>query len=135
MCANTCRRAARHAGWHSGCTIDASFDVVHASNPPDLLLPAVWSLKRSGSRFVFDHHDLAPEVYLSRFGRGRDLIYRVLRALERLSFHMADVVMSTNETYRRIAIERGGKADERRLRRSERARTPSDSGLPGRTQL
>ena len=88
-----------------------SFDVVHASNPPDLLLPAVWSLKRSGSRFVFDHHDLAPEVYLSRFDRGRDLIYRVLRALERLSFRMADVVISTNETYRRIAIERGGKAE------------------------
>jgi len=88
-----------------------SFDVVHASNPPDLLLPAVWSLKRSGSRFVFDHHDLAPEVYLSRFDRGRDPIYRVLRALERLSFHLADVVISTNETYRRIAVERGGKAE------------------------
>lgn len=86
------------------------FDVVHASNPPDLILPAVWKLKRSGSRFVFDHHDLAPELYRSRFARARDPIYRVLLALERLSFRIADVVVSTNETYRRIAIERGGKA-------------------------
>jgi glycosyltransferase involved in cell wall biosynthesis len=86
------------------------FDVVHASNPPDLLLPAVRTLKRRGSRFVFDHHDLTPELYLSRFGRGRDPIYRALLALERVSFGIADVVISTNETYRRIAIERGGRA-------------------------
>jgi glycosyltransferase involved in cell wall biosynthesis len=86
------------------------FDVVHASNPPDLLLPAVRTLRRRGSRFVFDHHDLAPELYLSRFGRGRDPIHRALLALERMSFRIADVVISTNETYRRIAIERGGKA-------------------------
>jgi glycosyltransferase involved in cell wall biosynthesis len=89
-----------------------AFDVVHASNPPDLLLPVVRTLKRSGSRFVFDHHDLAPELYLSRFGRGRDPVYRVLLALERASFGIADVVVSTNETYRRVAIERGGKAPE-----------------------
>lgn len=86
-----------------------NFDVVHASNPPDLLLPAVWKLKRTGSRFVFDHHDLAPELYLSRFARGRYLIHRVLLVLERLSFGIADVVVATNETYRRVAVERGGK--------------------------
>jgi len=88
------------------------FDVVHASNPPDLLLPALRTLKRRGSRFIFDHHDLAPELYLSRFGRRRDPVYRALRALERISFGIADVVVSTNETYRRIAIERGGRAAE-----------------------
>lgn len=86
------------------------FDVVHVSNPPDLLLPAVRTLRRRGSRFVFDHHDLAPELYLSRFGRDRGPVYRVLLELERISFRIADVVVSTNETYRRIAIERGGKA-------------------------
>ena len=88
-----------------------SFDVVHASNPPDLLLPAVRRLKRNGARFVFDHHDLAPEVYLSRFDREPDLIYLVLRAAERLTFRLADVVISTNETYRRIATQRGGKPE------------------------
>ena len=88
------------------------FDVVHASNPPDLFLPTLRRLKRRGSRFIFDHHDLAPELYLSRFGRGRDPVYRALLALERVSFGIADVVVSTNETYRQIAIERGGKAAE-----------------------
>lgn len=106
--ASACRRTRRLA---RRLHRQASFDVVHASNPPDLLLPAVWSLKRSGARFVFDHHDLAPELYLSRFDRGPDLIYRALRVLERLSFGLADVVISTNETYRRIATERGGKAE------------------------
>ncbi len=55
-------------------------DVVHACNPPDLLfLPALW-LKRRGARFVFDQHDLVPELYLSRFGRGEDLLHRAVRA-------------------------------------------------------
>ena len=94
------------------CTINGRSTLSTPSNPPDLLLPVVRTLKRSGSRFVFDHHDLAPELYLSRFGRGRDPVYRALLALERASFGIADVVVSTNETYRRVAIERGGKAPE-----------------------
>jgi glycosyltransferase involved in cell wall biosynthesis len=85
------------------------FDVVQACNPPDLLLLAVRSLKRRGTSFVFDHHDLVPELYLSRFGRGRDLLYRGVCAFERLTFRLADVVISTNESYKRVAIERGGK--------------------------
>src|SRR5690242_10926747 len=52
------------------------FDFVHACNPPDLLLTAVRTLKRRGAAFLFDHHDLVPELYESRFGRGRDLLYR-----------------------------------------------------------
>jgi glycosyltransferase involved in cell wall biosynthesis len=83
------------------------FDVVHACNPPDLLLLAALPLKRRGSRFVFDHHDLVPELYLAKFDRGRDLLYRVILLLERLSFGLADVVISTNESYRRVAITRG----------------------------
>ena len=49
-----------------------SFDVVHAANPPDLLLPALRELRRGGTRFVFDHHDLVPELYRSRFDRRRE---------------------------------------------------------------
>ena len=85
------------------------FDVVHACNPPDLLLLAALPLKRRGARFVFDHHDLVPELYLSRFGRGRDLPYRVMLLLERLSFRLADVVIATNESYRQVALTRGRK--------------------------
>ncbi|MEU5431869.1 glycosyltransferase family 4 protein [Streptomyces sp. NPDC020719] len=84
-------------------------DVVHACNPPDLLfLPALW-LKRRGARFVFDQHDLVPELYLSRFDRGEDLLYRGVCALERLTYRAADVVLATNESYRDVALRRGGK--------------------------
>ena len=85
------------------------FDVVHVANPPDVLLAAVWPLRRQGAALVLDHHDLAPELYRSRFGRGRDPVYLGLRALERLNFALADVVIATNESYRRLAIGRGGK--------------------------
>ncbi|MER7179223.1 glycosyltransferase family 4 protein [Streptomyces hyaluromycini] len=87
-------------------------DVVHACNPPDLLfLPALW-LKRRGARFVFDQHDLVPELYLSRFDRGEDLLYRAVCALERRTYRAADVVLATNESYRDVAIRRGGRRPE-----------------------
>jgi glycosyltransferase involved in cell wall biosynthesis len=87
----------------------APFDVVHVANPPDVLLAAVWPLRRRGTALVLDHHDLAPELYQSRFGRGRDPVYLGLRALERLNFALADVVIATNDSYRELAISRGGK--------------------------
>ncbi|GHG19224.1 glycosyltransferase family 4 protein [Streptomyces hydrogenans] len=87
-------------------------DVVHACNPPDLLfLPARW-LKRRGARFVFDQHDLVPELYLSRFDRGEDLLYRSVCALERMTYRAADVVLATNESYRDVAVRRGGRRPE-----------------------
>ncbi|AIV38435.1 glycosyl transferase [Streptomyces sp. CCM_MD2014] len=83
--------------------------VVHACNPPDLLfLPALW-LKRRGARFVFDQHDLIPELYLSRFGRGKDLLYRGVCALERMTYRAADIVLATNESYKAVAVHRGGR--------------------------
>ncbi|MFJ2951430.1 glycosyltransferase family 4 protein [Streptomyces sp. NPDC087226] len=87
-------------------------DVVHACNPPDLLfLPARW-LKRRGARFVFDQHDLVPELYLSRFDRGKDLLYRAVCALERATYRAADVVLATNESYKDVAVRRGGRRPE-----------------------
>ncbi|MEZ5099326.1 MAG: glycosyltransferase family 4 protein [Thermoleophilia bacterium] len=88
------------------------FDVVQACNPPDLLLLAVGALKRRGAAMVFDHHDLVPELYESRFDRGRDLLYGLTVRAEAATFRRADVVISTNESYRRVALERGGKAPE-----------------------
>ncbi|MEI5098224.1 glycosyltransferase family 4 protein [Streptomyces sp. PmtG] len=84
-------------------------DVVHACNPPDLLFLAARWLKRRGARFVFDQHDLVPELYLSRFGRGEDLLYRAVCALERMTYRAADVVLATNESYRDVAVRRGGR--------------------------
>lgn len=85
------------------------FDVVHAANPPDFLLLAARALRRSGARFIFDHHDLVPELYQSRFATDRrHPVVQVTRLVERLAFRLADVSIATNESYRRIAIERGG---------------------------
>lgn len=88
-------------------------DVVHACNPPDLLFLVALVLRPGGTRFVFDHHDLVPELFLSRFPGGGRALYWVTRALERLTFATAAAVISTNESYRRIAIERGGMAPEK----------------------
>jgi glycosyltransferase involved in cell wall biosynthesis len=84
------------------------FDVIHACNPPDttFLIGLFFKLLR-GTRFVFDHHDLSPELYAVKFGR-RDFVYALLRRLERWSLRAADVVIATNESYRRVAVERGG---------------------------
>jgi glycosyltransferase involved in cell wall biosynthesis len=81
------------------------FDLVHACSPPDFLLLAALGLRRRGARFVFDHHDLTPELYLSRFGSG--LLHKVTLAAEQVAFRSADVVLSVNDSYRQVAIERG----------------------------
>jgi glycosyltransferase involved in cell wall biosynthesis len=84
-------------------------DVVHACNPPDLLYLVALYCKRQGARFIFDQHDLVPELYLSRFNRGEDFLYRGVCWLERQTYRAADVVIATNESYRQTAITRGGK--------------------------
>ena len=74
--ASTGRRCGASAGWRGGSAASARFDVVHACNPPDFLLLAALGLRRKGARFVFDHHDLVPELYRSKFGQDGPL-YRV----------------------------------------------------------
>lgn len=91
------------------------FDIVHAHNPPDTfsLLGGLFKLFRK--RFVFDHHDLSPEMYLARFGKpdgDTGIVHRLLLAFEKLTFRIADHVVATNESYRAIAIQRGGVAPE-----------------------
>jgi glycosyltransferase involved in cell wall biosynthesis len=87
------------------------FDVLQACNPPDIFWPIAWWLRqRDGSRFVFDHHDLCPELFDSRFPDGSSLARRGLLALEKATFRTADHVVSTNSSYAEIAMRRGGKA-------------------------
>jgi len=86
------------------------FGVVQACNPPDIFWPIAWALRAlEGTRFVFDHHDLCPELYESRFPDGPRLPYRGLRALERRTHRTADHVISTNDSYRDVAVTRSGK--------------------------
>lgn len=87
------------------------FDVVHLANPPDFMYLATRGRGASGALMVFDQHDLMPELFRSRFGRA-GLGYRVLRWIESRALHRADVVISTNESYRRIAVERGVAPDD-----------------------
>jgi glycosyltransferase involved in cell wall biosynthesis len=87
------------------------FDVLQACNPPDIFWPiARWLRRRDGSRFVFDHHDLCPELYDSRFPDGRSLPRRGLVALEKATFRTADHVVATNTSYAEIALRRGDKS-------------------------
>ena len=89
------------------------FDVIHACNPPDLIfLIGLFYKFFAGKSFVFDHHDANPEFYEAKFGR-RDLLWRLLLIAERFTFKAADISIATNESYRRIAIDRGGMRPER----------------------
>ena len=87
-------------------------DIVQACNPPDLLFLIALVLRPFGARFVFDHHDLVPELFASRYP-GRRMLYWLTRFAERLTFASAEAVISTNESYRRVAIERGKMAADR----------------------
>jgi glycosyltransferase involved in cell wall biosynthesis len=88
------------------------FDVIQACNPPDLFFIIGRVFKLFGKKFVFDHHDINPELYEAKFGK-RGVFYWLLLKLERWTFRTADVSIATNESYRRIAMERGGMAPER----------------------
>jgi glycosyltransferase involved in cell wall biosynthesis len=120
-----------------------TFDIVQACNPPDIFWPLAWALRlRDGSRFVFDHHDLCPELFQSRFPDGPRAFHRGLLFLERATFRTADRVTSTNASYAEIARTRGRKApehvtvvrtgpDPQRLQR----RAPSPEARRGRAHL
>jgi glycosyltransferase involved in cell wall biosynthesis len=88
------------------------FDVIHACNPPDLffLIGGFWKL--FGKKFVFDHHDANPELYEAKFGK-RGFFWKLMVLLEKLTFKTADVSLATNESYKRIAVTRGGMAPEK----------------------
>jgi glycosyltransferase involved in cell wall biosynthesis len=85
------------------------FDVIHGANPPDHLFAVALPFKILGVKYLFDHHDIAPENYRAKFGKKKGLIYGLLLWMERMTFRSADLVVSTNDSYRAIAIERGGK--------------------------
>ena len=89
------------------------FDVVQACNPPDLifLVAGFWKYL-FGKPFVFDHHDINPELYEAKFGR-RGFFHDLLVRLERWTFKTADVSIATNETFAQIAVQRGGMAPDR----------------------
>lgn len=104
--------------------MDGPIAVIHSANPPDFLfLVGLVPKLRWRTKLVFDHHDLVPELFESRFNVRGPALWLV-RVVERLNFAIADAVISTNESYRRIAIERGRKRpDQVRVVRNARDRS------------
>ncbi|MEH2416615.1 glycosyltransferase family 4 protein [Nostoc sp.] len=92
---------------------ERGFDVIHICNPPDLLfLVAGWFKLFHGIWVIFDHHDLSPEMYEAKYQR-RDIFYHGLRWAERLTYATADMAISTNESHREVALNRGHKKPEK----------------------
>lgn len=89
------------------------FDAIHACNPPDLIfLVGLFHKLLFGRKFVFDHHDISPELFEAKFDR-RGILHWLLGLFEKLTFRAADVGIATNETFRQIAIKRGGMRADR----------------------
>jgi len=85
------------------------FDVMHAHNPPDTLFLVALPFKLLGKKFIFDQHDLCPELYQSRYNAAEGFYTRFLRVFEWCSLKLADVTIATNESYKQIQIERANK--------------------------
>jgi glycosyltransferase involved in cell wall biosynthesis len=87
---------------------ERGFSVIQACNPPDLIFLAALPYKLMGKRFIYDQHDVSPELFVVKFG-NRGFLYRALLFFERMSYRMADHVITANATFKDIAISRGGK--------------------------
>src|SRR5438477_10222150 len=90
------------------------FDVIHAHNPPDTLFVVAVPFKLLGKKFIFDHHDLCPELYRSRYRTGEGFFTRLLRMFEWCSLKLADITIATNESYKQVQMERA-KRDPRTI--------------------
>lgn len=87
------------------------FHVIQGCNPPDTIFLVALPFKLLGVKYIFDHHDANPELYFSKYEK-RGFLYKMLFALERLTYRFSDVVIATNESYRELALSRGGVAPQ-----------------------
>ena len=94
--------------------IRRGFDVIHAHNPPDTLFVVAVPIKLLGKKIIFDHHDLCPELYRSRYRTGEGFFTRLLRVFEWCSLKLADITIATNESYKQVQMERA-KRDPRTI--------------------
>ncbi len=88
---------------------ERGFSVIQACNPPDLIFLAALPFKLMGKRFIYDQHDVSPELFIVKFGK-KGFLYRALMFFEFMSYRMADQVITANATFKELAISRGGKA-------------------------
>ena len=89
------------------------FDIIHACNPPDLIfLIALFHKVLFGKKFLFDQHDISPELFEVKFGR-KGVVHRVLKFLERCTFRLADGSLATSETLKERAVVSGNMPEDR----------------------
>jgi glycosyltransferase involved in cell wall biosynthesis len=88
------------------------FQVIHGCNPPDLIFLVAICFKIFGVKYVFDHHDINPELYIAKFNK-KGFFYKMMVLFERLTFATADFSIATNESYKAIAISRGKMAEDK----------------------
>lgn len=96
-------------GW--GIFLRHGFEIIQACNPPDTIFLVALPFKLFGVKFIFDHHDATPELYLSKYGE-KTLLYKFLLWLEKMTFRFSDVVIATNNSYKELAIKRGRLASD-----------------------
>lgn len=89
------------------------FQIIHACNPPDTYFAIALLFRPLGVKFIFDHHDLCPDLYVAKGNVRRGIVYRTLLFLERLTLRTADMVIASNESYRQIAKTRGAVPDRK----------------------
>lgn len=87
------------------------FHVIQACNPPDTFFALALLFRPLGVKFVFDHHDLCPELYIAKGHRRTSLLYRGLLLLERMTLRSAHAVIAVNESHRAVERDRGGIID------------------------
>ncbi|MBI3475573.1 MAG: glycosyltransferase family 4 protein [Acidobacteria bacterium] len=97
-----------YTGW---IFLRRGFHVIQGCNPPDNIFMVALPFKLFGVKYIFDHHDANPELYLSKYEK-ENALYRAQVWLEKMTFRFTDVAMSTNESYKELAVSRGGLARE-----------------------
>ena len=86
--------------------IKHGFEIIQGCNPPDNIFLVALPFKLLGVKYIFDHHDASPELYYAKY-QGKELLYRLLLTLERLTYYFSDAIMATNESYKELAVNRG----------------------------
>lgn len=89
-----------------------SIDAIHVANPPDIFFPIGFVVRLLGIKFIFDHHDLSPESYRVKFNGSNGLMYKLLLIMEYLSMKASNLVITTNESLKKKAIQRNGVLSE-----------------------
>lgn len=97
-----------YSGW---IYLRYGFQVIQGCNPPDDIFLIALPFKLLGVKYIYDHHDADPELYVSKYGK-KGILYKILFWLEKLNYRFSDVVMATNISYRDLALNRGGVSPE-----------------------